>query len=70
MKLYWAKAIVEENGKEREQWTYDGSLTMDKTIKCVRVWNEMFWVKQAWVVIQDLDNHSETRVELNWNHIR
>ena len=56
MKLYEPYAVVQDGGREREQWTYGSCPTMEKALKCINTWNEMFWVKSAYIKETDPDN--------------
>lgn len=57
MKLYWPGAIVIDNDKEREMFTYECCLTKEKAIDCIKIWSEIFSsVRCAWIDIDDTES--------------
>ena len=56
MTQYWPGAKCVDNGKEIDMFTYGSCLSIEKALECVKRWNEIYWVKEAWIDVDDDDN--------------
>jgi len=68
MRLYWPVAVVIDNGKERDQWTYDACISLDRAIGCIQKWNEMFdCVKSAYIDVEDTETGKKSKISICLN---
>ena len=70
MKLFWPMAIVIDNGKEEKMFSYGGLPTVDKALKNIETWNEIYWVRKAWIDVTDTqDDNFKDVLSVKWGKV-